>query len=71
MMHLIRKPMLSSQALAPDPLRNVYKLILYDNNIIKYQFRAGVAGVAGVSDPCDSCDSSSKLIFHDVIIIKN
>ena len=28
------------------PLRNVYKLIFNDYNIIKYQFRGGVAGVA-------------------------
>ena len=37
------------------PLRNVYKLIFKDNNIIKYQFRAGVAGVAESQElTCDS-----------------
>ena len=47
-----------------SPLRNVYKLIFNDYNIIKYQFRAGVAGVT------NSCDLSN-LIFFEIVILKN
>ena len=39
------------------PLRNVYKLIFNDYDIIKYQFRAGVTGVA--ESHVDSCDSAT------------
>ena len=39
------------------PLRNVYKLIFNDCNMIKYQFRAGVVGVAESQE--STCDSAT------------
>ena len=44
------------------PLRNFYKIIFNDYNIIKYQFGAGVAEVLGVTNFCD-IDFYSNLIF--------